>query len=261
MRVVVLSARKIVLTLVILLLCLGGLVIASLTTGGEWGAVWAVLGTGRSLPIYSVMTEEKKVALTFDAAWGASRTPRLLDTLDEHGIKSTFFVVTFWVEDYPAVAGEIAERGHELGLHSSTHPNFTNLADSEMIEELERNIESIQRHTGQTPQLFRPPFGAYDDRVVRVVEKEMGLTAIQWSVDSLDWQDLSANEMADRVLDLIHPGAIVLFHNNGLHTADALPVIIEELLARGYEMVPVSELLHKGEYHVDHQGRQVPGGR
>ncbi len=259
MKVVVVNSRRLVLLLVLGFMFLSGLVVLNLAHLGEDRSVWPVLGAGRRLPIYSVMTEDKKAALTFDAAWGASRTPAILDTLDEYEVRSTFFLVTFWIEDYPEVAQEIAERGHELGLHSSTHPNFTELPDSEIKQELERNIQTIKDTTGQRPQLFRPPFGAYDDRVVKVIEDDMNLTTIQWSVDSLDWQDLTAEKMAQRVLEQIHPGAIVLFHNNGLHTPEALPLIIEELQKQGYELVPVSELLHSGDYHVDHQGRQVPG--
>ncbi len=258
LRLLVVRSRSIMMVLVLLFVCLTGLVIAHLASPSRWGAVWPVLGGARRLPIYSVLTEEKRVALTFDAAWGATRTPLILDVLDQYEIKSTFFLVTFWVHDYPDAAREIVERGHDLGLHSSTHPNFTSLSPTEIIDELERNIAIIDQNTGQRPNLFRPPFGAYDDRVVKVVEDDLGLTTIQWSVDSLDWQDLTAEQMSQRVLNLIHPGAIVLFHNNGLHTPEALPIIIEELLEQGYQMVPVSELLHKGEYHVDHQGRQVP---
>lgn len=259
MRIVVVSARKIVLLLVLFFVFVSGLVVVNLGAGGEDRSIWPVLGAGRRLPVYSVMTEEKRAALTFDAAWGASRTPAILDILDEYEVRSTFFLVTFWIEDYPEAAQEIADRGHELGLHSSTHPNFTGLSNSEIKEELERNISIIEDVTGQRPALFRPPYGAYDDRVVKAVEEDMELVTIQWSVDSLDWQDLTAEAMAERVLDMIHPGAIVLFHNNGLHTPEALAIILEELLTRGYQLVPVSELLHKGDYHVDHQGRQVPG--
>jgi len=217
----------------------------------------SVFKASRRLPIYSVATEEKKVALTFDAAWGAERTPRILEILRENDIKATFFLVSFWVEDYPEMARRIAEEGHEIGLHSTTHPDMTTLSREDIIWELEENRRIIEEVTGRRPWLFRPPFGAYSDRLLAVAEDELGLVTIQWDVDSLDWHDLSGPAMVERVTRRVKPGSIILFHNNGKHTPEALPGIIAYLRSQGYEMVPVSELLHRGEYYIDHQGRQV----
>ena len=86
----------------------------------------------------------------------------------------------------------------------------------------------------------------------------IGMTAIQWDVDSLDWKDLSAAEIQSRVTSKVQPGSIVLFHNAALHTPEALPGIIEYLIQNGYSIVPVSELLLQGDYTIDHTGRQCP---
>lgn len=218
----------------------------------------SVSASDRRIPIYSVDTPDKRVAISFDAAWGADKTPVLLDILDEYKVKTTFFLVSFWVEKYPEVTQEIVRRGHELGMHSATHPDFTALSKEQMHRELRNNYETIVRVSGFKPHLFRPPFGAYNNRVIEVVEDEEGFVTIQWSVDSLDWKDVTADDIAQRVLGNIKPGDIVLFHNNAEETPRALPRILETLQKDGYQIVPISQLIYKDNYRIDHQGRQVP---
>ncbi|GFN21719.1 MAG: polysaccharide deacetylase family protein [Thermoanaerobacteraceae bacterium] len=212
----------------------------------------------RLLPIYSVATTEKKVALSFDATWGAEYTPRILEILRQHNVKTTFFLTNIWLNKYPDVAKKIAAEGHEIGLHSATHPHFTSLSEEEMEQELRENHRMVEEITGYKPELFRPPFGDYNDTVIRVVQR-LGYKAIQWDVDSLDWQEhLSADDIYRRVVEGIKPGSIVLFHNNGRYTADVLGPLLEKLKADGYQVVPVSQMLIKGDYYVDHAGVQRP---
>lgn len=209
----------------------------------------------RRVPIYEVATEEPAVAISFDASWGAEYTPAILDVLDQYEVKTTFFLVNIWIEDYPELAAEIVARGHEIGLHSATHPYFTQLSDAQVLSELEDNAAMIAEVTGYQPSLFRPPYGDYDNRVLELVEAA-GYIPIQWSVDSLDWKDLSAAEITTRVLKDIHAGDIVLLHNNGRHTAEALPVILQQLQDQGLSVVPVSELLLTGDCYIDYNGIQ-----
>jgi len=229
------------------------LVLASLFWPGH--LLEDVMAEERLVPVYEVDTDRQAVAISFDASWGAERTGSILDTLDEYGVKSTFFLVNIWVEDYPDLAREIALRGHEIGLHSVSHPHFTQLNEDQIRKELAGNYNLIMQTTGYSPRLFRPPYGDYNNKVIRLVN-EAGYDSIQWSVDSLDWQDLSAEEICARVLKDIHAGDIVLFHNNGLHTAEALPGILAELQARGLEVVPISELLLTGDCYIDANGIQ-----
>jgi len=219
---------------------------------------WPVSGTNKLKPIYRVETEEKQIALTFDACWGSRFTEDILRMLGENQVESTFFLVNIWLEDYPELAKEIRFAGHEIGLHSTTHPHFTALSEDKMIEELNTNARMIRQVTGYNPVLFRPPFGDYDDRVIRTVS-EAGFIPIQWDVDSLDWKGLSAQEITERVLAKVEPGSIVLFHNDGEHTAEALPGIISALKERGYTMVSVSKLLWPANYYVDINGVQHKG--
>lgn len=209
----------------------------------------------RLLPIYEVDTDKPLVAISFDASWGAEHTLEILDTLDEYGVKASFFLVNIWLEEYPELAREIANRGHEIGLHSVSHPHFSTLSEEEIRAELEGNFTMIQQSTGYCPTLFRPPFGDYNDQVVELVNA-CGYDCIQWSKDSLDWKDLSADAICQRVLKDIHPGDIVLFHNNGLHTAEALPRILESLAEQGLTAAPVGEVLLEGDSYVDSQGVQ-----
>ncbi len=215
----------------------------------------AVLAGERLLPVYEVATDQQAVSISFDASWGAERTLAILDTLDEYGVKCTFFLVNIWLEDYPEMAREIAMRGHEIGLHSVSHPRFSLLSEDQIKKELADNFALVQELTGYSPSLFRPPFGDYNNRVIRVT-REAGYTPIQWSIDSLDWQDLSADEICERVVRDIHAGDIVLFHNNGLHTAEALPAILGELQARDLAVVPISQLLLTGDCYIDVNGIQ-----
>lgn len=207
-------------------------------------------GLDRLVPIYRVQTEEKIAAISFDAAWGSDVTPRLLDILRRHGVKTTFFLVKFWMEEYPDMTRRIAAEGHEIGNHSATHPRMSSLSKESMIEELQTTHKKIKELTGQEANLFRPPFGDYGNLLITTCS-ELNYKVIQWDVDSLDWKDLSASAIYDRVIKRIKPGSIVLFHNNGKNTAEALEIILNELDRQGYKVVPISQLLIKGEYYID----------
>lgn len=252
MKVLYFPWPKVVAATVVLVLALG---LAIYETTGKL-AVMA--SADRLVPIYCVETAAKKVAISFDAAWGADKTPQLLDILDQYNVKTTFFLVDFWMEKYPEMTKQIAAHGHEIQNHSATHPHLNSLAPEEIRHELEQTNTRIRELTGQEPQLFRPPFGEYNNTVLTIV-KDLGMFAIQWDVDSLDWQNLTADEISQRVLGKIQPGSIVLFHNNAEHTPAALSTIIEKLQSDGYEIVPVSELIYKDNYYIEsHSGKQRP---
>ena len=222
------------------------------------GRLATVVGTGeRLVPIYFVETKEKKVAFSFDASWGAERTEKILETLKEHNIKTTFFLTGFWVEAYPEYVQLIAEEGHEIGNHTLTHPHMNSLTVEEIRIELKKVEKMIERASGQKTTLFRPPFGEYNNQVLEAVSS-LGYQAVQWSIDSLDWKNLNAEEITERVTSRSHRGAIILFHNNGLYTADALPEVIDYYHRKKYTIVPLSELLYDGDYTIDpHNGAQI----
>lgn len=220
----------------------------------------AVVGASaatRELPIYSVQRDNKCVSLTFDAAWGNEDTEQLIDILESYGVTATFFLVGEWVDKYPESVKALYDAGMELGNHSDDHPHMAKLSDDQIIRQITSCNEKIEAITGEPVTLFRCPYGEYDDDVIRTV-RELGISTIQWDVDSLDWKDLSAEEIQRRVTEKTGPGSIILFHNAALNTPAALPGIIEYLLAEGYDIVPVSELLLSGNYSLDHTGRMFP---
>ncbi|EEG79023.1 polysaccharide deacetylase family protein [Dethiobacter alkaliphilus] len=208
------------------------------------------VGQKRLLPIYYVDTEEKKVAISFDASWGAEYTETILGILKENDIKTTFFLTGFWIEKYPELVKKIVAEGHELGNHTWTHPHLNTLDKESIKKELQRVHAALTDLGGKEPYLFRPPFGEYSDKVIEVAD-ELGYKTIQWSIDSLDWKDLGATTITQRVTEKFHPGAIILFHNNGRYTADALPNIIKFAQENDYEIIPISELLYKEDYYID----------
>lgn len=227
-------------------------VVKKRTQGEETATVAASV---RSLPIYSVETSEKKVAISFDCAWGVEYTDKLLDIMEKNDVRCTFFAVQFWVEKYPEYAEKIVNAGHELGTHSRTHSYMSKLSEAEIRDELETSIAAIEKATGQKTDLFRAPYGDYDDLLIDTAS-DMGLYTIQWDVDSLDWKNLSASEIALRIVNGAKNGSIILCHNNGLHTAEALPMIFSTLKNRGYEFVPIGELIYKENYAIDSTGKQ-----
>ena len=218
-------------------------------------AIVGVSASKRSLPVYSVERSDKRLAISFDAAWGNEDTQTLIDILNRYGVRATFFVVGDWAEKYPESVKALAAAGNEVMNHSSNHAHFSSLSSEQIREDLSACNEKISALTGVTPSLFRCPYGEYDDHVIQAVEA-MGMTAVQWDVDSLDWKGITSEEISRRVLQNVRPGSIVLFHNAAIHTPEALPGIIEALQAEGYTIVPVSELLLQGDTRIDNTGRQ-----
>ncbi|WP_317855963.1 polysaccharide deacetylase family protein [Chakrabartyella piscis] len=212
----------------------------------------------RQLPIYCVDTPKKQISISFDAAWGADDTDELLRILEENNVKTTFFLCGYWVEDYPEEVQKIADAGHDLGNHSATHPHMNQLSAEQIAAELASCHASVKEITGIDMDLFRPPFGEYNDTVISTVYAE-GYYPIQWDVDSLDWKEYGVESEINQVLNHEHlgNGSIILFHNDAQYTPAALDTIIKGLQADGYEIVPLSELIHRDDFKMDHEGRQI----
>jgi polysaccharide deacetylase family sporulation protein PdaB len=213
----------------------------------------------KELPIYSVETKKKQVAISFDAAWGNEQTSKLLAILKEYNVKATFFLVGDWVDKYPDDVKNIAKAGHDIGNHSDTHPHMTEMSQSEQCSEIKACNNKIKKLTGKCPKLFRAPYGDYNNSVVESV-KSQGMYCVQWDIDSLDWKDPSPSEMVDRIVPNLQNGSIILMHNGATNTPEALPMIIEAIQNSGYEIVPISKLVCKNcklNYKTDVTGRVV----
>ena len=226
--------------------------------GFNWNKTVSVFGNNskKDLPIYCVDKEEKICSISFDAAWGNEDTEMLIKELGDYGVKATFFVVGSWVDKYPESVKQLHDAGHEIMNHSDTHPYMTQISVEKMKQEATNCDNKIEAITGVKPTLFRPPYGDYNNAVVGAM-RDTGHYTIQWDVDSLDWKDLSAQAIYERVTTKIKPGSIVLFHNAAKHTPEALPMILKYLKDNGYKVVPISELIYKENFKVDNTGKQI----
>lgn len=239
-------------------LCIVSIISALLLSLNVQGGASACVYFGnapRLVPIYSVDTTEKKVALTFDTAWGADKTLKILEILKEYNVNATFFMVGFWVEKYPEMVEAIDKQGIEIATHSNTHPDLTKLSTSQIELELTTSINSIKKITGKDVGLFRAPYGAYNNTLLNITDK-LGLKTIQWDVDTLDWKGLSGVEICERVMSKVKNGSIILNHNNSDHVLDALPLMLERLKNAGYQVVSVGELIYAEDYYIDNLGIQ-----
>ncbi len=209
----------------------------------------------KKVPIYCVETEEKQVAISFDAAWGADKTKQIVDICKEYNVKATFFLVGFWVDKYGDMVEYIHQNGFEIGTHSNTHPDMVNLSASDQDIELKKSTELITNITHSKVELFRAPYGSYNNSLLDTAEAN-GLKTIQWDVDSLDWKGLSAEAITTRILNGVKNGSIILCHNNSDHIIEALPMILDRLAKKGYKVGSIGELIYKENYTIDRTGKQ-----
>lgn len=210
---------------------------------------------GKLLPIYSVETNEKRLSLTMNCAWNADDIDTILDTLSKYKVHITFFMVGDWVDKYPETVKKIAAAGHEIGNHSNTHPHVNNLSLEKNEQQIKECADKIEKLTGKRSVLYRGPYGEYNDVVIKAAKGQKHET-IQWSLDTLDYKGLTESEMWNRLKDKLKNGDIILMHNGTTHTADALDRIIYNIQEKGYEIVPVSELIYKEGATIDANGRQ-----
>lgn len=252
MKIFILKKRQVNIFLLFLILIFLSMIYTTLM---KYDVLNTFKKNDRLIPIYCVDTEEKRIAISFDAAWGADFTGELLSILKQYNVKTTFFLVAFWVDKYPDMVKKIDECGHEIGNHSANHPKMSQLNEEKIKEELIKTSNKIEAITGKKVNLFRPPYGDYNNRLMNTA-KNLGYYVIQWDVDSLDYKDYGTDAIVDRVLSKIKNGSIVLFHNNATFTKSALPIVLNKLQQLGYEIVPISELIYKEKYYIDHTGRQ-----
>ncbi len=230
-------------------------VLLSISVNGSTSAQVYFGYSTRKVPIYNVETEEKQVAISFDAAWGADKTQGILDILKEYDVGATFFLVGFWVDDYTEMTKAIDDAGFEIGTHSNTHPDMVKLSASTMKSELETSISKIKAVTNKDVKLFRAPFGSYNNALLETAES-LNLKTIQWDVDSLDWKGLSASEITNRVMSRVKNGSIILMHNNSDHILDALRLTLNRLKVAGYKVTAISDLVYESDYTIDRNGVQ-----
>jgi peptidoglycan/xylan/chitin deacetylase (PgdA/CDA1 family) len=199
--------------------------------------------------VCSARVRAKQVAFTFDDGPNPAVTPRLLDLLDAHGARSTFFLIGRNVERYPKLAADIAARGHEIGNHSYNHLLLPILPRPMMLREMERASHAIQAATGQRPQLFRPPMGWFNRGMLHTLAAR-GYRPILGNVYPQDCSRPGADVIAERVLRWIGPGSIVILHDGSVtgpadrhQSVDALETVLPRLRDEQYRFATVTQLL------------------
>lgn len=234
------------------------LTVAVLITFASIGHIKVVQtsATTKLLPIYNVKTEENKIAFTMNCAWNADDIDLILKTLEENNTKITFFMVGDWIDKYPEAVKKIYEAGHEIGSHSNTHPHVNNLSAEKNLEEINLSVEKIKKITDQTTNLYRAPYGEYNDIVIQTAQ-ENGYYTIQWNLDTLDYEGLTGDEMWNKIKNKLENGSIILSHNGTKHTAESLDGIIKNIKKHGFEIVKVSDLIYKDNYIINNNGTQI----
>ena len=196
----------------------------------------------------------KNVALTFDDGPYPPYTDELLKILEQRQVKATFFMVAENAEKHPELVAKIAAQGHEIALHALKHRDFLKLSLAEQQKDIAAGKRILEKLSGQKITLMRPPHGFRDWAVIDTLQKN-GLTAVNWSVIPRDWTNPGVSVIVDRIMEQLHPGAIILLHDGDSpkyvvsreETIQAVSVIIDKLCAEGYNFVTVNELMQKGE--------------
>lgn len=183
------------------------------------------------------------LAITFDDGPHPKNTPRLLDMLKERGIKATFYVIGQNAAQYPEIVQRIVAEGHEIGNHSYTHAALTKCSPAKVAEEINKTNEAIALACGAKPATVRPPYGATNSAITKRLNDEFNLAVIMWSVDPLDWKIRNASHVSSHILQNAKSGSIVLSHDIHPSTIDAMPAVLDGLIAKGYKFATVSELI------------------
>lgn len=207
------------------------------------------------LPIYSVDTQENKVALTINCAWNADDIDLILETLSKNEIKATFFIVGDWAVKFPDAVKKIYESGNEIANHSESHAHVNNLSYEKNVEEITKCSDRLKQMTGVGTTLYRGPYGEYNDTVVKAAEDNNHIM-VQWNIDTLDYNGLTSEQMWERIEPKLDKGSIILMHNGTENTALSLDMIIKNIKGKGYNLVTVSELIYKDNYLIDSNGVQ-----
>jgi peptidoglycan-N-acetylglucosamine deacetylase len=198
-------------------------------------------------PTYGIYTHARiqgpYLAMTFDDGPSAEYTPRLLDLLKARHLKATFFLIGQNVQAHPELVRRIIAEGHEVGNHTWDHPQLSKLSDEQATAEIEKTQDAIHTACGVTPVLLRPPYGALNKPQHVWIPERLKLNVIYWSVDTLDWKRPGAATITQRVLAGARPGAIILQHDIHGQTIDAMPAALDGLIAKGYRLVTISQLI------------------
>lgn len=208
---------------------------------------------GPRISFNSVHADGPYIALTFDDGPAKATTPKLLDLLAKRGIKVTFFVLGECVQANPELLKREIAEGHEIGNHSWSHPNLRKQSEDAVRSQLQRTQDAVFQASGIKPKILRPPYGEFSERQKKWAYEQFGFKTIMWAVDPNDWKRPGASVVAKRILSETRAGDIILAHDIHAQTIDAMPEVLDGLLAKGFKFVTVSELIA-----MDHPGAPKP---
>lgn len=196
--------------------------------------------------INRIETEEKAVAFTFDDGPNAGYTPQILDIFRESDAKATFYMIGTQMQQNPALVRTVYQEGHEIGNHTFTHPHLTELPEQDCMHEVVKTENLISDIIGTKPATFRPPFFDHNEQVDGLVSG-LGYPMIgAVNSEANDWDLPGVQHILDKTRVQIGPGSILLFHDgfgDRSQTVEAVRILVSELVADGYRLVTVSELL------------------
>ena len=192
----------------------------------------------------------RQLALTYDDGPNDPYTWRLLELLDRHQVRATFFLIGRFVAQKPEIARAVAAAGHAIGNHTWNHSNLIFSPAAEVHRQLQRTQKAIFDATGVEPKLFRPPFGGRRPVTLRIA-RALGLEPVMWNVSCYDWKPITADEIAGHAARQIRGGDVILLHDGGhgrmgvdrSRSLAATDLILARHLAAGCEFVTVTEML------------------
>ncbi len=200
------------------------------------------------------------IAMTFDDGPSAALTPKLLDLLKERHIHVTFFLIGENAKAHPEIIRRALAEGHEIGNHSWDHPNLAKKSDEEVRSQLDRTRDAIADAIGQKPTLMRPPYGSVTAAQKKMIHDELGYQIILWDVDPDDWKRPGPQVVEHRILEGTRSGSIILSHDIHPGTVEAMPSTLDNLLAKGFKFVTVSELIAMNKPELERPAAKKPAG-
>lgn len=215
----------------------------------------AVSAENKLIPIYNVDKNTNEVAITFNCATSGD-IDKILAILEAYDLKCTFFLLGSWAESHPDEVKAIFDAGHEIGNHGYSHKDLPTMNYEDILLDIQKCNETVRNITGHSPSLLRAPSGAYDNKTISAAE-ELNMTTIQWDTDTIDWKNISADEILKRVSTKVKSGSIIQLHSGTEHTAEALPQILDYLTENGFIPVTVGNLIYKSDYKIDINGTQM----
>ena len=198
---------------------------------------------GPKITYNAVYVDGPYIAITFDDGPHATLTPKLLDLLAARRLKATFYVVGKCVAEYPEILKRAAREGHEIASHSWSHPNLGKMSDEAVRSELRRTDDIIKATIGVRPTNLRPPYGSITPRQKGWIHDEFGYKVVIWDVDPFDWKRPGSSVVTSRIVNQTKPGSIILVHDIHPASIEAMPETLDQLIAKGFKFVTVSELI------------------